>query len=1307
MVFKPINLARQGLVKTFTHGYAQSLVAASQSSSASSNTFFSFQNNVSSIYGKAGPPTIIQQTIPNSANSTGSGADAGTGSNHPGYAHTDVSGGDVPLAAYYAAWQKHQKNDEKDNETYQFQFAKRVGWKAPTTVPEALSHPKAHVQTARPRPSRAILARTRSASVLEGLRKVGEQDNQVEISQPVLAIEESASTTAASMADQEEVSAEVLTLASESIARATSPHSSLSEDSNHLWTDTDATSVSDADHFTEQLTHLAETQQYVGVPPTFEAMLHAGVKPTTSAYNALLLAAINIARGKHQVVPKVLDVYQDMLRRKVSPDTATYGILIELLAARAMDVTAMKKELVQRRVRFGGMEAKSSFLFRSDATELAILSEDDSLSLAIKLFDTSAAIATKHVFSAETYRLLISACAEQSRIGDMVRIYADMESQSIPAPTSTFAPMIQAFASIGDLKSAVDCYNEYKALAILHDSGDTSIVRKDEDVYAAVVNAYIMCGRIKDGLKFYGRIQDALARSPIMLNVQDVVGVQAIIPQMLAEGRHLEALTYAADNLTPTARQQAVASICSDAADKNITRDASEAFNMLTNTHDAEARSSAVSMLAMHIRAADVTTARAFWSNFLQSEPIPAYIEPTAMYALSLIVSGSDELSLLDTKDMFNRIRGSSSNKQSRLELVERIDEAIELMGKQMSNPICSPAARMTLIQMMLENGGLTPVAENVLATFGPAELSVLSTPELSIIAQIEAEMITGTASLDIGHAARFTHIVDMMMSANVAIEGSLRSYILKALDKLQRHDIIVRLQNDVQLLSPITQHGTIYSPVSVSATIVSGENYDPYSSSTDFKGSAFIAEELEKSHGRFAAHLNEAMAKIKSMRRSGRHPRYTTYAKLISAAAKESNLDLANEILIMARTDIPLITGNAIVRQGWVAIYDAMVAAALTLNKRDLATRFHAELLSLGAAPSANTYGLYITTLATTSKPLDEATLALDIFQRAQREGVQPSSFLYNALIGKLGKARRIDDCLFHFAAMRAAGIRPTSVTYGTIVNALCRVSDDKFAEELFEEMEAMPNYKPRPAPYNSLMQYFLTTKGDRSKVLSYYERMCRKGIKPTMHTYKLLIDAHASLEPVDMPAAESVLMQIENECMQPEAVHYASLIHAKGCTLRDLPAATAVFDDVVQGRKCAPAAPLWQALFESVVANHAVSSNVVDPLLQKMKNNRIGMTAYIANTLIHGWASTTPSNEGLRKARTVYEELGREKREPSTYEAMTRAYLAAGEEGLARGVVGEAMKRGYPSAVVGKIKDLIGVESVVVGADSMAVVM
>jgi pentatricopeptide repeat protein len=339
-----------------------------------------------------------------------------------------------------------------------------------------------------------------------------------------------------------------------------------------------------------------------------------------------------------------------------------------------------------------------------------------------------------------------------------------------------------------------------------------------------------------------------------------------------------------------------------------------------------------------------------------------------------------------------------------------------------------------------------------------------------------------------------------------------------------------------------------------------------------------------------------------------------------------------------------------------------------------------------MGAAPTANTFGLYITTLKESTKTFDEATEAVKIFHRAKSEGVEPSSFLYNALIGKLGKARRIDDCLFYFAEMRSLGIRPTSVTYGTIVNALCRVSDEKFAEELFEEMESMPNYKARPAPYNSLMQFFLTTKRDKSKVLAYYERMQSKGIEPTNHTYKLLVDTHATLEPVNMPAAEAVLDAIRSTGQRPEAVHYSSLIHAKGCVLHDMEGARAVFDSVMADRSIRPQACLYQALFESMVANHRVADT--EPVLQEMSARGVEMTPYIANTLIHGWANEL----NIDKSKLIFASVGREKREPSTYEAMTRAYLAVEDRLSAKGVVQEMLSRGYPGAVSNKILELLG---------------
>lgn len=217
-------------------------------------------------------------------------------------------------------------------------------------------------------------------------------------------------------------------------------------------------------------------------------------------------------------------------------------------------------------------------------------------------------------------------------------------------------------------------------------------------------------------------------------------------------------------------------------------------------------------------------------------------------------------------------------------------------------------------------------------------------------------------------------------------------------------------------------------------------------------------------------------------------------------------------------------------------------------------------------------------------------------------------------------------------------------------------------------------------------MIQYFLNTKRDRSKVLAYYERMQSRNIQPTMHTYKLLIDAYASLEPVDMPAAERILESIKSSGHRPEAVHYASLVHAKGCVLHDMDAARRVFDSVVSNRNVRLQPCLYQALFEAMVANHRVAET--SEVLKDMASRNVEMTAYIANTLIHGWAA----DGKVENAKLIYDSIGIEKREPSTYEAMTRAFLASEDRESASRIVQEMLSRGYPTAVASKILDLIG---------------
>lgn len=1160
------NLIRSGLTKSVTYGYAQSVVAVSHPHLLNSQARPSFARRHSQRFSRL---HTLQAQAANAFHTERQAlASLSTDKRHD----RAISHGG--LDAYFEALKEREEDGEvegAEEEWTQFEFQKRIEWKptpASILVGEGKPAADAQVGESHERPPRSITPEEQAVlahidAALEDAIHERKLADAVEEALESSAQNDTSAPSAAAPGTRGRSPGPSRSRTPASIARSATPP-------------VDPMSQTYADH----LYSLSQAGRFQEIPAVFEAMLVAGVRPIASAYNTLLLAAIELPAEKNEVVSKALDVYADMLRRKVSPDSSTYNILVDLLASRSLEVSSLKKALEAKRVRYGGLEEFGKFMLASHELEFAILCEDDRLDLAMRLFDSSV-VARKADYSPHTYSQVIAACAAAGRVGDMLRLFENMETAGAVPVASIFPAMISAFAKSGDLVSAVECYNEYKGLAVASDQGETTIEARDDAlVYASVINAYVVCDKLEGAQNFYKKIVEQYGIRASEIHNALVAG--GFVEGLIQRGIYQDALQWAmsVENGSRTKTMSRVAIAAADQGDKST---AVAAFAHIPLEYPKIAGPSAA-LLALSVREGDVAAATRYWHILSNSsmEPNRGFIEPTVMYAVGLMLTGQVAEGLTQSEIMFERIR--AAGRPGDHHLVDEIDEGV------------------AYITRFMESRGIADTRDAVsqLSTVSPTPF--VNSPFLS----------TPTAS---------------------------------SFD----------------------------------------DTFDPYAHSTDFKGSSLISDELEGSHGR-RVRLNDALARFRNIRRSGRHPRYITYAKLISAAARDRKFDLCNDILGMARSDVPLLPQYGTVRYGWSSILDAMIGASLSAGNRGMAEKYHQELLSMGATPTANTYGLYITTLKESTKTFDEATEAVKIFHRARAEGVEPSSFLYNALIGKLGKARRIDDCLFYFAEMRGLNVKPTSVTYGTIVNALCRVSDEKLAEDLFEEMESMPNYKARPAPYNSMMQFFLTTKRDKSKVLAYYERMRARGIAPTSHTYKLLIDTHASLEPVNMEEAEAVMGQIRASGMRTEPVHYASLIHARGCVLHDLEGARKVFDSVVASGSVPLNASIFQALLESMVANHRVADT--EAVLALMQKRRVELTPYIANTLIHGWAA----QGDIAKARAVYDAVGRERREPSTYEAMTRAFLSAEARDSAQGVVREMLGRGYPSAVVNKVLELLG---------------
>ncbi|KAI4247401.1 MAG: hypothetical protein L6R42_009617, partial [Xanthoria sp. 1 TBL-2021] len=672
----------------------------------------------------------------------------------------------------------------------------------------------------------------------------------------------------------------------------------------------------------ENIVQLRDTGLYIEIPAAFEAMLAEGTRPSVEAYNALLTAAIVLPAAKHQVVPKALGVYTSMLREQVLPDATFLTTLLELLSRRAIDVHQMRSLMDVKRLRFGELKKDSDFLFRSDEGEYAILSEDDALSVAVKIFDSAVSKSGNQLLSSEVYRSLITACALNGHVEAMIRIYSHLEKYNVTPIASMFPPMIEAFARPGDLKTAIDCYNAYKEMAIQDDAGHKKLLcRSDNEVYAAVIKSYALCGKYEGGDRFFAKIvssfDNAKANGQELLeNAQDIIVTHGLIQHRLDARQYNEALAVAEErSMTPVARSDALVRICSAAADNNDMVFAIKAYQLIEAKSTGKL-TAALSMLALHIRNNQIEDARMFWSFLYASSNFDAsLVEPTTMYAKALIEHGHISEGITQARSAFARMRASADTKVPLDQTKEKVDEAIELVGTSLASQqsMPSPQTSVDLLWTMIENNGpVSPVSEQLLAGLGPEEIAQLGQQDIVLLLRIEADMIaSGAFQQDVAHMARFEHLLAKVFQDGASMDDITVKLVERTMKSMEaeRPDIITKW-NQARQMAKTESNNPVILPsvptVSPIATPISyPDDFDPYGTTLDHRGSNIILDDLENPRHKSAADLDNALLRFRNMRRVGRHPRYMVYAKLITAAAKEGRINLIFDLLGMAKQDV------------------------------------------------------------------------------------------------------------------------------------------------------------------------------------------------------------------------------------------------------------------------------------------------------------------------------------------------------------------------------------------------------------------
>lgn len=166
---------------------------------------------------------------------------------------------------------------------------------------------------------------------------------------------------------------------------------------------------------------------------------------------------------------------------------------------------------------------------------------------------------------------------------------------------------------------------------------------------------------------------------------------------------------------------------------------------------------------------------------------------------------------------------------------------------------------------------------------------------------------------------------------------------------------------------------------------------------------------------------------------------------------------------------------------------------------------------------------------------------------------------------------------------------------------------------------MQALKDFVPRVPPYNTMMQYFVHTAPDRAKALSFFHDMIRHGVKPSAHTYKLLLDCYGAIEPVDNASLKDVFTRLQAERnVEVQGVHWASLINSHGCIQRNLEEAQRIFASIADTSRSGqlPDAVCYEAILNACLVNER--PELVEDFVLQMRRQKLHSTAYVENARI-----------------------------------------------------------------------------------------
>ena len=279
-----------------------------------------------------------------------------------------------------------------------------------------------------------------------------------------------------------------------------------------------------------------------------------------------------------------------------------------------------------------------------------------------------------------------------------------------------------------------------------------------------------------------------------------------------------------------------------------------------------------------------------------------------------------------------------------------------------------------------------------------------------------------------------------------------------------------------------------------------------------------------------------------------------------------------------------------------------------------------------------------------------------------------------FNILIKELGDRGYLEECQEVLSLMKTCSVKPSLVTYSTLISRAGAWQKVQLAEKYFDKMEA-DDIRPDVLAYNSLINAY--AKGRQpERALQVLHRMDRHKdppLYPTVVTFNTLIDSFARAGAVDK--AHAMLREMARRHLKANERSYSSLVHAY-CEAGRVSEARIIVESM-SDKGIHPTAVTYSLLLHALGQNGQVSEAFL--VLDTMKSRGFKPNVVTMSSLIYACGKANQ----LERAFTLLEAMKEEGSSGSvpnsiTYSTLVDVCLKAGKVNRAFSVVREMRANG-----------------------------